>query len=175
MQVGGFRHTTSDRQVGGKGKSCEVRTSCCRQSCFLFLPQRSVISQRNFLPPHELEHEPDCALSAVLVPCLVQVSGTPNTWVAPWCTYGISCQPTSRERQIHIATAGICPALAHFPSQTIPAVEVNLIHHLLPSYLPPTGLSVMIRGFLQRYCCQSPSHRPNSSTDNVWLITYPTH
>lgn len=53
------------------------------------------------------------------------------------------------------------------------AVEVSLTHHFLPSCLPPAGLSIMIRGFLQRNCCQSPFHHPNNSSDNVWLITYP--
>lgn len=104
-------------------KTCEVRTSCCRQSCSLFLPQWSLISQRNFLPPHELKHEQHWSLWAVSVPCLVRVSGILNTWVSPWCISIIFGHITSRWRQTHRKTDGICPALAHFSFQTAPADE----------------------------------------------------
>lgn len=122
-------------------KTCEVRTSCCKQQrCSLFLPQWSVSSQRNFLPPPELKHEPHWALWAVSVPCLVRVSGTLNTQVAPWCTSSIFSQLTSRWKQMHRTTDGMCSALALLPSQTAPPEEGLLRWASHATFFPATSL-----------------------------------
>lgn len=141
-----------------------------------------------FWPSHELEHEPDQPLRAASVPSLLRVSGTTNlpalglplgtVWAYPAMLQAGGDIHTHDERWD-------MPCFSLFPLPGCPswwgAVEMSLTCHLLPSYLvveqllPPASLSITIRGFLQRNCCQSPFHHPSSSIDNVWLITYPTH
>lgn len=164
MQVGGFRHTTSDGRVGGKRTWRLVKSEqlCCRQW--------SVISPST--TPRAGTWTPRGSL------------GSPSAVFGKGFWAPLDALPAhlanlkaagGRHTQQLMGYAQLWPISHPRLPSWCRAAEVSLTHHFFPSYLPPAGLSIMIRGFLPRDCCQSPFHHPNSSTDNVWLISHPSH